>query len=179
MSHFLPNNSWAAEEEIHHMERGELVAISYVSTDCSRFVRVTVKMTVVKHTRDATGKITSTDEFGPVNGYHVQPCQTVEEWGDNGLAWKVGKMVERLTPESSGLAYVWECIVQGAINDGLIKESTAWADRAIMGREEYNAAMEAEKAKEREEHSTTERSLDEILTELGMGMDAHGNAYDL
>ena len=179
MSHFLPNNSWGAEEEIHHMERGKLAAISYVSTDCRRFVRVTVKMTVTECVRDVHGKITSMSLIGPVDGYHVQPRQTVEEWADNGLAWKVGKMVECLTPESSGMAYVWECILQGAKDDGVIKEPTAWADRAIMGREEYNAAMEAEKAKEREEHSTTERSLDEILTELGMGMDAHGNAYEL
>ena len=178
MSHFLPNKSWKATGEAHHMEGGKLVAISYVSTDCRRFVRVTVKMAVTEYTRDATGKITSTHEVGPINGgYHVQPCQTAEEWQENGLSWKAGKMVERLTPDSAGLTYVWECILQGAINDGVIKEPTTWADRAIMGREEYNAAMEAEKAQARGKHP--KRGIDEILRELNMGMDAHGNAYDL
>ena len=159
MSYFRPNKSWGLEEEIHHMVAGELVAISYVSTDCRRFVRVTVKMAVTECVKDVHGKITSMSLIGPVGDegkcYHVQPCQTAEEWSENGLSWKLGKMVERLTPESSGLAYVWECIVQGAINDGVIKEPTTWADRAIMGREEYDAAMEADKAQEREEYSAT------------------------
>ena len=43
-----------------------------------------------------------------------------------------------------------------------------WADRAIMGREEYNAAIEAEKAQERGKRP--KRGIDEILRELNMGI---------
>ena len=180
MSHFLPNKSWGLEEEIHHMVAGELVAISYISTDCRRFVRVTVKMAVTEYTRDATGKISSVSLVGPIDGYHVQPCTTwMTHQQTNGVSWDLGKRVERLTPDSSGLAYVWECILQGAKDDGVIKDPFAWADKAILGREEYNAVREAEEAQEREECSTTQSDLDKTLRELGMGMDAHGNAYDL
>ena len=162
------------------MVAGELVSISYVSTDSRRFVRVTVKMAVKEYTRDATGKIASMSLVGPIDGYHVQPCTTwMTHQQTNGVSWDLGKRVDRLTPESSGLAYVWECVLQGAKDDSVIQDPYTWADRAIMGCEEYNAAMEVKEAQEREEYSATERSLNETLRELGMGMDAHGNAYEL
>jgi len=152
MSYFRPNKSWGLEEEIHHMVAGELAGISYVSTDCRRFVRVTVRMAVTECTRDATGKIVSMSLIGPVGdegkGYHVQPCQDREGWAETGLSWMAGRMVERPIPGSFSLMYIRECIVQGAINDGVIKDPEAWADRATLGREKYNAAIEAEKAEE-------------------------------
>ena len=152
MSYFRPNKSWGLEEEIHHMVAGELVAISYISTDCRRFVRVTVKMAVTEYTRDATGKIASMSLIGPVGDegrcYHVQPCTTWMGFQQTGgLSWDLGKMVESLAPGSSGLAYVRECILQGAKDDSVIQDPHAWADMRILGREEYNVAREEEEAK--------------------------------
>ena len=164
MSYFRPNKSWRVEEETHHMVSGELVAISYVSTDRRRFVRVTVKMAVTEYTRDATGKIASMSLVGPIDGYHVQPCTTwMDHQQTNGVSWDLGKMVERLTPESSGLAYVWECIFQGAKDDGVIQDSTAWADKAILGSEEYDAVIEAEKAEELNAYNALLTTLSDAL----------------
>ena len=165
------------------MEGGKLVAISYTSTDSRSFVQVTVQMAVTEYERDATGKIVSMSLGGLVgdcgNTYHVQPNQTNEEWASNGLLWKAGRMVQRPIPGSYGMACVWCAIAQGATDDGVIKDPEAWADRAIMGREEYNATIEAEQAREREECSTTTGGLDSILKGLVLGMDTHGNLYEL